>query len=54
MLYSGNYLMFVRDHDQLAKLMERCEREVKLYEQDIGKLSSSLSSSIDYDDSSRQ
>nr|XP_027205602.1 tetratricopeptide repeat protein 39C-like [Dermatophagoides pteronyssinus] len=35
MLYSGNYLMFVRDHDQLAKLMERCEREVKLYEQDI-------------------
>lgn len=36
MLYSGNYLSFVRDVDQLKKLMDRCNREVKRYEPEIG------------------
>ena len=48
MLYSGNYLMFVRDHNQLAKLMDRCEREVKLYEPDIGKNQHKTQSHINY------
>lgn len=37
MLYSGNYLMFIRSEAQLEKLMKRVESQVQLYLADYGK-----------------
>lgn len=36
MLYSGNYLMFIRSEEMLDKLMKRVESQVQLYAVDYG------------------
>ncbi len=37
MLYTGNYLMFIRSEEMLAKLEKRVESQVTLYSVDYGK-----------------
>lgn len=36
MLYSGNYLMFIRSEAQINKLMGRVDKELERYKDDVG------------------
>ena len=36
MLYAGNYLSFIKREDQIDRLLERAEKEIRLYKKEMG------------------